>query len=856
MRMTVVASAICLCLVGLAKADAAKASIRKTTDIPAEELGSALQTVARDYDFQVLYRTEVVKNLRTQGAVGSLTSDEALGKVLHGTGLTYKYLDDNTVTIIPAVAASSGQSTTQYASPGSSDGGSTPKEAGKRSSQDFRVAQLDQSASRHQAVDGQQSGRPDEGLAEIVVTAQKRPENLMDTPMAVTALMGDDLARDHATRFEDYVGEVPGLNLISGGPVSNQLVIRGITVGNNPINSGVAVYVDETPWTSEGPFANPGIAPNLDTYDLQRIEVLRGPQGTLYGANALGGLLKYVTNAPDPTHFAASGQVGGSHVSGGTGGYDAHGMINLPITADLAFRLVAYDNFYPGYIDDPSRELKNINGTHEEGGRASLLFSPTSNFSIRLTAVYQEIRAAEQNNVDLNPGTLMPTYGKWQEQRVISSPVEAKNQLFNATINWDAGFANLLSATSYSYAPFGGVQDYTGQYGSLFPPYGVALAIQEPVTNITQELRLSSPADLGPLQWQVGGYYNHEFAHEYEALFLIDRATQQVLYDYPQNLLAYYIEPTFREIAGFANLDYFITPKFDIAAGGRYSSNDQTYTQTSSGELAGVTNFTTPVSDHSITYSGDARWHWTPDTMLYGRVATGYAPGGPNDGLPGSSLPVEYKSSTTRNYELGIKTRALDNTLSAEISVYDVDWNDIQVNALVGSLVGIINGGKARSDGVEWNFGYVPVSGLTLNLNGAYTNARLLAPLPLPAIAAAGRPLPDVPKWATSLSADYMHALSAGLSGFAGIAWRYSDARSQEFPNNPGPSPQMPAYNIVNLKAGIETDRWSVTLYMKNVGNAMVLSSVNPLTGAGTVGPLTATVLPPRTVGVSVSAKY
>jgi len=697
---------------------------------------------------------------------------------------------------------------------------------------------------------------PKTALEEIVVTAQKRQENLMDTPMSVSALTGEDLARDHATRFEDYVGSVPGLNLIEGGPVTNQLVIRGVTTGNNPINSTVAVYLDETPWTSEGPFANPGIAPNLDTYDLQRIEVLRGPQGTLYGALALGGLVKYVTNAPDPTRFATSVQAGGSYASGGSAGYDAHGMINMPIASNLALRLVAYDSYYPGYIDDPSRGLTNTNGTHIAGGRAALLFSPTSDLSIRLTAVYQDIRAADVNNVDLDPATLRPLYGKWAEQRVISSPIEARNELYNATINWDAGFASLVSSTSYSRAPFGGLQDYSAAFGPLYPPYGVALVINEPVSNLTQELRLSSPTNAGPLQWQVGGYYNHEFANEYEALFLIDPTTHAVLYNYPENLLAYYIEPSFREVAGFANLDYFLTPALDVGAGARYSSNHQTYTQVSSGDLAGVTDFTTPSADHSLTYSGDVRWHWTPRTMLYGRIATGYAPGGPNDLLPGSNLPTEYKSSRTRNYEVGIKTRALNDTVSAEISAFEIDWTDIQVTAFVGSLTGIANGGKAKSDGLEWSFGYVPISGLTLNLNGAYTNARLLDPLPPPTVAAAGRALPDVPKWSTSLSADYTRALSSAYSWFAGISWRYADARPQEFPGSAGPQPLMPAYHMLNLKAGIESDRWSVTLYAKNLGNTLALSSVSPVTGGSNAEAVTATVLPPRTVGLTLAAKY
>lgn len=695
----------------------------------------------------------------------------------------------------------------------------------------------------------------DAALQEIVVTAQKRSEYLMDVPMAVTVLTGEALTRDHATRFEDYVGQVPGLNLIEVSPAQNQLVIRGITIGAASINSTVAVYVDETPWTSEGLFANPGLAPNLDTYDLNRIEILRGPQGTLYGALALGGLVKYVTKAPDPTGFAASAQIGGNFVSGGSAGYDFHGMLNVPLASDLAFRLVAYDNYYPGYIDDPSRALTDINGTHVAGGRASLLYTPSDQLSIRLTAVYQAIKAANQNTVDLNPGSLTPIYGNWTQSRVISSPEETSNELYNATIDWNVGFANLLSSTSYSRVPFTVTLDASSLYGAIFAPYGAAVVASEPVTNLTEELRLSSPTNSGLLRWQLGGYYNHEFAKHYEQIFLVDRTTGEVLYDNPVNLGTYHIEPTFTEISGFANLDYAIVPTLDVGAGVRYSSNHQSYTQVSDGLISGSTDFTTLSSDHSITYSGDVRWRWTARSMLYGRIATGYAPGGPNDALPESTLPQEYKPSTTRNYEVGVKTRLFDDKLSAEVSLFQIHWSDIQIETIVGTLGGITNGGNAKSDGVEWNFGYVPISGLTLGMNGAYTHARLLDALPPPMAAAAGDLLPGVPKWSANLFADYEHVLFSSYRGFFGVAWRYSDARMADFPAYGGPRQRMPSYSIANLRTGIGKDLWSVTLYVKNIGNTMALSSVTPLTFAGGTGPQTATVLTPRTVGMDLSLK-
>jgi outer membrane receptor protein involved in Fe transport len=622
----------------------------------------------------------------------------------------------------------------------------------------------------------------------------------------------------------------------------------------------VATYLDETPYTSEGPFANPGLAPNLDTYDLQRIEVLRGPQGTLYGSQALGGLLKYVTNAPDPTDFAASAQGGLSSVDHGGDGFDLHAMVNIPLSDDAALRVVGFDSFYPGYIDDPSRGLKDINGIHVSGGRASLLYAPTQNFSIRFNVLYQDIRASDTSNEDLNPGTLTPIYGNLIQERYIAQPEETKNELYNVTANWDLGFAKLLSSTSYAETPLSLVADGSSYYGALFtsifgpPTYGGAEVAREPVYNFTQEFRLSSTTG-GPLEWQVGAFFTHEYAKEYEQLFLVDPTTHQVLYNFPVNLGTYNITPTYRELAGFANLDYHITPAFDVAFGGRYSTNSQTYRQINAGLLTGADDIFNNSSQGVFTYSGDARWHWTPDTMLYARIATGFVPGGPNDVLPLSKLPLQYNSSTTINYEAGVKSSLFDDSVSIDVDVFDIDWSDIQIEALEGSLEGITNGGGAQSDGVEWNFGYVPLPGLTLNLNGSYTDARLVQALPPPAIGAAGALLPNVPMWASAASAGYERPLFGDYSGFVGASWRFSGARFSDFTDF-GPRQQMPSYNMLDLRAGIETQGWTLTFYAKNVGNTIAFSSVDPTTFAGGLGPQTAPVFTPRTIGIELAANF
>jgi iron complex outermembrane receptor protein len=246
--------------------------------------------------------------------------------------------------------------------------------------------------------------------------------------------------------MEDFVGTVPGLLFFNNGGGGSELVIRGLTLGSADSNSGVAVYIDDTPFTPSGPWSGPTFAaPDFDAFDMQRIEVLKGPQGTLYGASALGGLLKYVTNAPDPAGFEARVETGVSSVSHGGTGFDVHAMVNLPLASDLALRLVGYDNDYPGFIDDPARNLQNINSDRFNGGRASLLYEPTADLSIRLNALYQDRQTNDYGNgaEDVNPVTLTPIYGSLTQERLIRQPSNQTSQLYNITLNWNAGFAKI-----------------------------------------------------------------------------------------------------------------------------------------------------------------------------------------------------------------------------------------------------------------------------------------------------------------------------------------------------------------------------------------------------------------------------
>jgi iron complex outermembrane receptor protein len=828
--------------------------------IVAGDASSAVREFARESGVQIMAAADTLNGRRLSAVTGEHTTEEALQMLLAGSGLTHQYVGENGVVLTPVKDDSTvaEEKTTTSAAP-------VPQEAPKRGFWDrFRLAQTDQGAAVSDSSGGRQGSEPvpryePVPLQEVVVTAEKREERLQDVPMSLTALSGDRLAQSQSYRLEDFVGKVPGLTLIEDGALGSQLVIRGMTSGVNAINSSVATYIDETPYTVEGPFAGSFTAqPNLDTFDMQRIEVLRGPQGTLYGANALGGLLKYVTNRPDAAAFAATAEVGVSSVYNGGVGFDTHSMVNLPLAESAALRLVGYDTYYPGYIDDPFRGLTDVNGSRIVGGRASFVYSPMETISIRLSAFYQDRSWNDYGNEDVATGTLQPVNGPLVTENPAGQPGHAISQLYNVTIDGDVGFAKILSTTSYyNYKPRA-VYDYSTLNGFassiLGGPYGMAVEYGEPVQALTQELRLSSSND-APLEWQVGGFFTNESANEYEGFFPVDLTSHSVLTNFPRNLGAFYIPVHYREYAGFANFDYHLTRAVDVGLGGRYSENGQKFHETATGALGGGADFGNTASQNVFTYSGDLRWRLSLEHMLYARIASGFVPGGPNDAIPGSPLPNTYSSSTTVNYEAGIKSTMLDGRLIAELSAFDIQWRDIQLVAVINSLGTIANGGTAQSDGVEWNFTYLPVKGLSLNFNGAYTDARLTQATPASVGGRVGNRLPAVPLWEGSASADYRRPLPGQYVGFAGADWRFTGNRFSEF-TVVGPRQEMSSFNIVDLRIGAETSRWTGTVYVKNVGNKIAVNYVQPELLANGTPAQSATVYMPRTVGFDVTVHF
>ena len=719
------------------------------------------------------------------------------------------------------------------------------------------------------AVEATRNAADDSVLETIVVTAQKRAEPLKDVPMSVTALSGERLDELQARDFADYAALVPGLSLASLQPGFTRLTLRGQNAGG--VGSTVAVYLDESPFGSSTALLNGSVnTGDFDTYDMQRIEVLRGPQGTLYGANSEGGLLKFVTNAPVLGKFSVGGEVGGESVDHGGQQGDVHGVLNMPIGDKTALRLSGFYTGVPGYIDDPASGAKDLNSGHKYGGRASFLFEPNSDVSVRLTGDSQAAYYNGTNAVDVDPVTLQPLHGELTQERVVAEPSNFKYGNYSATIDWNFGAVRLTSITSYGTLDTDQVTDATPSVygflgGFLFGGNpGVPISASTNLNKFTQEVRVASTTK-GPLEWQAGGFYTHEnagLAQHGDAVAVPGGA-------YLGNIVSLYLNSTYSEGAGFADVTWHVTSQFDLQLGGRWSRNNQDSTQTTTfnpglapfAPLGLVDSVIPGSSNGSVwTYSFAPSWHFDANSMAYARLATGYRPGGPN-AVPPSAPPTvqrEYGSDKTTNIELGLRSTQLDGRLSLDVAAFHVDWKDIQLYQVVDTIGVNANGGTARSQGFEWTFGYLPVHGLTFQLTGAYTDAKLTSDAP-DIFASDGDPLPYAPKWSTSLDGQYEWAVFSDYKALVGATWSYVDSRSSDYASAPTgvaspPAGQMvlPSYNTWGLRFGLENAHYRFSLYGKNLSDEHGITNYNSFGSPYS----TITVIQPRTFGVSIAASF
>ena len=738
----------------------------------------------------------------------------------------------------------------------------------------------------------------DSVIGEVVVTAQKRSEQLLDIPMSVSVLGGESLERAQADNFQDLVALVPGLSINTSTRGISRITLRGVNTGG--VASTVGVYVNDVPFGSSSGLANGAIlSGDFDTFDMARIEVLRGPQGTLYGASSLGGVIKYVANDPSTEAFEARMQGSFEDVNGGDMGYAATGMLNIPVSETFALRATGFYRSDDGYVDsignnpiptlqdpdvnivDGTRVEENINSLETLGGRLSALFAPSDSFSLNLAAVYQEINSDNSDQFEVDPVTLEPLYGGEVASRYHPEFTDIEYQIFSATIDWDVGPLTVQSVTSYgeftetfqrdaALTPIDDGLPGTAQLATLlFSTPGTTDQLLSSTLNqitstekFTQELRLVSP-ESDRFEWLVGAYYTDEDSGiDPQQIFAVEAGTETLAAVVPGALVEASLVSKYEELAMFANATWHITDRFDLSFGGRWSENDQEASQVVTGVLLGgeVVEFSGLESSESpFTYSVSPRFEFSDTTAVYARLATGFRPGGPNVLPPGvpDDVPPTYDSDELTSYEIGLKTGTADGSFMFDVAAYYLDWEDIQLLAVVNGFGVNDNGGTAVSKGLEFTATTRIANGLNLTFSGAYIDAYLTEDTDPLVGGLDGDPLSWVPELSLGLGVDYEWAVFADSTAYVGGQVAYASERPADFDtrDDDGNIVEADSYTTVDLRTGLLMDNWSVELYAKNVTDEEV---INDITAPGTIAAGAAGVAMnrPRTIGMSLGYRF
>lgn len=704
-------------------------------------------------------------------------------------------------------------------------------------------------------------------LPTIVVTATRRTESIQDVPGGVTALSGTFLDQIHANSFEQFAGFVPGLSFDSLGPTSDIVAIRGVTTGGTQLSSGIGMYLDQVPIGASTPFGVGFQTFPVNTFDLSRVEVLNGPQGTLYGANALGGAIKYVPVAPNLNEFGALVSAGLSSTAHAGTNYSTDVILNAPLEPGrIALRVDGVQQYDTGFGNNTLLGIDNQGSAHTTMGRAQLLFRATPDLSIKLSAFSQKIRGNGLNVDFRDIGTGKPTGGTYDQQFALRQPADSSLRMFSGIVDWKLPFATFTSITAYQNNTGRTFTDLSDLYNPVFSLFGFPPTIYGFLTDVTtkkvtQEFRLESPEDQR-FEWLVGTYFDHEKTHE---LVNLQDASD------PQGLLfgfsPFYGElpSLYKEASLFADGTYHFTDQFDVTIGARYSRNDQHYQQYTNGWLVvpvdpGLTTHNNATSKQSVsTWLFNPRYHITKNFMVYAKAASGYRPGGPNFVLQVGGGAPTFQPDKLWNYEIGEKATLLGGRATLNADLYDIRWSRIQLTFNNGGVNQITNGGSARIKGAELSAALKATPYLTLTASGAYTDARLTSAVPALGLAQSGARLPFSPRLNAALAASYSFNVGSRSTGQFTLSDVWVGNRTAGYKGSAiAPLYRLPAYNTTNLDLalfaphGVEVDAFLHNALDKvgQVSATTIANEYDPF------APVPVVLSPPRTIGVRLTIAF
>ncbi|MFN2260082.1 MAG: TonB-dependent receptor, partial [Parasphingopyxis sp.] len=593
----------------------------------------------------------------------------------------------------------------------------------------------------------------------IIVTATRREETIQDVPFSINAQTEADIERANASTIEDIARNVAGLTIQNLGPGQSQVAVRGVSAGqivrDQPgVKEQVGVYLDESVISLSL------FTPDIDLFDLNRIETLRGPQGTLFGSGSVGGTLRYITNQPDPDFFEGAIEGNLNLVDGDDIGGHLRGMVNVPIAEGVAaVRAVGYYTEFGGYID-ALRESggidEDVNSGRRYGGRLALVVQPSPDVTITPRILYQQIETdgfnrQEAYNLFANPFTTTRPpiqLGERQQYLLLDEEFRDETLIADLAMSFVLGSVQLDSITSYTNREILVSRDASALTGSVsvdlgYPGAAVLLPSNlrdtTDVEQITQEIRLGS-ADPGPFQWLVGAFYANtdRFYRQRLPTPGYDAFTDAVLGagtsaavangfgpDSPYNADLPY---TLEQIAVFGEASYDITDRLTATAGARYYDYREERRFTSGGLFANGDDQTDETKSDGVTPRFLLSWEASDDITLNAQASRGFRLGGVNDPLnltlcsPGDAAIFgafqDYDDETLWNYEVGMKVDTGDMRFNAALFYNDI--SNLQVTLDAGSCSSrvVFNVPQAHTMGLEFEFSVQPVEGWDVGIAG------------------------------------------------------------------------------------------------------------------------------------------
>ncbi|WP_293969209.1 TonB-dependent receptor [Sphingomonas sp.] len=722
-------------------------------------------------------------------------------------------------------------------------------------------------------------------LGDIVVTATRRQQSVQDVPLSITAVTSETLARKAATNFFDYGSSIPNLsfgNTAEGTTGSRTIAIRGIADRNT-----TGFYIDETP-----------VSESLDPriVDVSRIEVLRGPQGTLYGARSMGGTVRLITEQPSTTNF--EGRVHGAiSTTRNTDrpNYQLDGAINIPIVTDkIGLRVVGVHQQDAGYFarvigpaGGPTTTRDNIGQSLTDGFSVAALLKPTDRLSITPRILYQNTRLNGFPFADVavaggtTPDVLKPQ--SLVQRRTLDVPEASRDKWLLATldIKYDAGFGSFSSASSYFRRRSSDVEDttdfITAAFGLGNNPIATVAEIRNQTDSYTQELRFAS-SFRGPFQVVTGVYVNrNETGRSYPSI-IVNGLNARLGGAFGTDLLYKTDTPIVQtEYAAYAEGTYNLTNKLKIIAGLRGFSVKTTSSTISDGIIVGGP---TVIPRQSQTQSGvtpkaSIQYEFSRGNQIYATAAKGFRPGGVNGVVPtalGCAANLTalgrtpestrfYDSDSVWSYEVGAKATLLNRRLTANASAFRIDWSNIQQRIQLQCGFGFRgNAGAARSQGVELELNVHPTDNFDLSLGFGYTDAKFTQSSPGTRFAEGDR-VPQVPHVTANIGGDYRVTLTDRIGGFLHGDFSYVGSSTSSINANTDANGRLiprirPSYELVNLRLGVNFGRSEIALFAKNLTDERANLSDALAVGAEVPGKARVTVNPPRTLGVEFRSRF